>query len=495
MNETTILLSSSSSSSGDPNSELTKPDFLATVEPLVLHQSSSHAAASSLLTLPFELIINEYTREPWSLGSSSRRGSEAPKTIANDKKDNEDDWISCYLVSTDGRNRLAGFMAYLRERKKAAVARIPSETHHNGAILVVPYDPPPIPTEIMMNVKDGNQLLFVKYLKDASILQKNKESRKCSSSNNIGQSSNDALPKTQHQDMKLNHQQKQQQQQQQQQKTNNQHLTAPQGQSTQHNQSSSTTTIITTMVSGGKKTTKGGGGGGLLGNLLGAKRKTETALDMVRTSTKKSSTATTDDDVTTLFDPTSAAGCINTFRTKIMSDLTMFKSQSTVHVTKIPILLSTVIKPITSHDEREKITMDVLRFAIYEQVEEVGEDTWIAVKEPTDFIDECIIVVYKAGYCPPEILMEMNKGELPTEIRGAVQYMAQAETKAMERKGKKLQEAVLKNSGKMKDQQQQQFDDNVVILNTNKRDRRTLEQIQKDLLDEDEDVKRNRFGV
>jgi hypothetical protein len=495
MNETTILLSSSPSS-GDPSSELTKPDFLATVEPLVLHRSSP-AVAALFFTLPFELIINEYTRESWSLGSSSRRDGEASITIANDKKDN-DDWISCYLVSTDGRNRLAGFTAYLRERKKAAVARIPSETHHNGAILVVPYDPPPIPTEILMNVKDGNQLLFVKYLKDASILQKNKDSRKCNS-NNIGQSSNDALTKTQHQEMKLNHQQKQQQQQQQQKKkTNNQHLTAPQGQSTQHNQSSSTTTTITTMVSGGKKTTKGGGGG-LLGNLLGAKRKTETALDMVRTSTKKSST-TTDDvttSATTLFDPTSAAGCINTFRTKIMSDLTIFKSQSTVHVTKIPIILSTIIKPITSHDEREKITMDVLRFAIYEQVEEVGDDTWIAVKEPSDFIDECIIVVYKAGHCPPEILMEMNKGELPNEIRGAVQYMAQAETKAMERKGKKLQEAVLKNSGKnMKDQQQQQqFDDNVVILNTNKRDRRTLEQIQKDLLDEDEDVKRNRFGV
>jgi hypothetical protein len=494
MNETTILLSSSPSS-GDPKSELTKPDFLATVEPLVLQHRSS-PASSSLFTLPFELIINEYTREPWSLGSSSRRDGEATiTTIANNKKDN-DDWISCYLVSTDGRNRLAGFMAYLRERKKAAVARIPSEIQHNdnGAILVVPYDPPPIPTEILMNVKDGNQLLFVKYLKDASILQKNKDSRKCNS-NNIGQSSNDALPKTQHQEMKLNHQQKQQQQQQQQQQqmTNNQHLTATQGQSTQHNQSSSTSTTITTMVSGGKKTTKGGG---LLGNLLGAKRKTETALDMVRTSTKKSSTATDATSAATLFDPTSAAGCINTFRTKIMSDLTIFKSQSTVHVTKIPIILSTVIKPITSHDEREKITMDVLRFAIYEQVEEVGNDTWIAVKEPTDFIDECIIVVYKAGHCPPEILMEMNKGELPNEIRGAVQYMAQVETKAMERKGKKLQEAVLKNSGKnMKDQQQQQFDDNVVILNTNKRDRRTLEQIQKDLLDEDEDVKRNRFGV
>jgi len=456
MNETTILLSSSPSSSGDP-SILTKPDFLATVEPLASRRSSP--SASSVFTLPFELVINEYTREPWSSGSRLRG-----EATTNDN-DDDDDWISCYLVSIDGRNRLAGFMAYLRERKKAAVARMPSEeTRHGGAVLVVPYDPPPIPTEVLMNVKDGNQLLFVKYLKDASILLH---------STNIGQ-----VP---HHQMNMI-----QQQQLQQKKTNNQHPAGPQaGQSTQHNQTLSST--ATTMVSGGK-TTKGGG---LLGNLLGAKRKTETALDMVRTTTKKDEVTTT----TTFLDPSSATGCINAFRTKIMSDLTIFKSQSTVHVIKIPIVLSTVIKPITSHDEREKITMDVLRFTIYEQVEEVGEDTWIAVKEPTDFIDECIIVVYKAGYCPPEIIMEMNKGELPNEIRGAVQYMARVETKAMERKGKKLQEAVLKNSGKMKDQQQQQFDDNVVILNTNKRDRRTLEQIQKDLLVEDEDVKRNRFGV
>ena len=469
---------------GDP-SILTKPDFLATVEPLVLRRSSP--SASSLFTLPFEVVINEYTREPWSLGSRLRG-----EATTNDNDNNDDDWTSCYLVSIDGRNRLAGFMAYLRERKKAAVARIPRHDDDDGAVLVVPYDPPPIPTEVLMNVKDGNQLLFVKYLKDACILLQKSREGKFSSSTNIRQSDDIGLPKkVQLQQSKAPHHQMNmiQQRQQQQKETNNQHPAGPQtGQSTQHNQTLSST--ATTMVSGGK-TTKGGG---LLGNLLGAKRKTETALDMVRTTTKKS--GTTDEVTTTTFlDPSSAAGCINTFRTRIMSDLTIFKSQSTVHVIKIPIVLSTVIKPVTSHDEREKITMDVLRFTIYEQVEEVGEDTWIAVKEPTDFIDECIIAVYKAGYCPPEIIMEMNKGELPNEIRGAVQYMARVETKAMERKGKKLQEAVLKNSGKMKDQQQQQFDDNVVILNTNKRDRRTLEQIQKDLLVEDEDVKRDRFGV
>ena len=35
--------------------------------------------------------------------------------------------------------------------------------------------------------------------------------------------------------------------------------------------------------------------------------------------------------------------------------------------------------------------------------------------------------------------------------------------------------------------------DNVVVLNSNKRDRRTLEQIQKDLEGESDDVKKSRF--
>ena len=40
---------------------------------------------------------------------------------------------------------------------------------------------------------------------------------------------------------------------------------------------------------------------------------------------------------------------------------------------------------------------------------------------------------------------------------------------------------------------QNKMDDNVTVLNTNKRDRRTMEQIQKDLMTETEDEKRRRF--
>ena len=78
----------------------------------------------------------------------------------------------------------------------------------------------------------------------------------------------------------------------------------------------------------------------------------------------------------------------------------------------------------------------------------------------------------------------MNKGELPDEIKGQARHMVESQSKAIQRKGKKMDEHNLKNS----------FVNDVVVLNTIKRDRRTLEQIQKDLLDEDEDAKRNRFG-
>lgn len=61
MNETTILLSPSP---GDPS---VKPDFLATVEPCIPRDPA--------VTLPFELVLDGYTREPWSLSCPPRSGS------------------------------------------------------------------------------------------------------------------------------------------------------------------------------------------------------------------------------------------------------------------------------------------------------------------------------------------------------------------------------------------------------------------------------------
>ena len=426
MNESTILLS------GDPKA---KPEFLATVEPAIPRRSP--------FVLPFELVIDEYTREPWSSGKTT----------------NDDDgvWRSCYLVSTDGRNKLGGFLRYLQDRKKAAVARFESSDAPGGrAVLVVPYDPPPaVPVEDLPEGVDGSQVVFVKYLRDENILKR--EDRLDSSKS---QPRGAPHARAEHHTSTQAETQRQLQQ--------NQNQTRQGSRGTQQPPARERIPIPA------RPAPSSGRGGGLLGNLLGAQRRTENHLDMVRA--KKASDST--------FDPsTGAAGCIHAFRAKISSDLEAFKADPSLFSTRISITVASLVRSVPP-DERDRVTMDGFRFTVYEQVEEVGMDRWVAAKEPSEFMDECVIAVYKEGHCPEEVLMEMNKGELPDEIKGQARHMVESQSKAIQRKGKKMDEQNLKNS----------FVDDVVVLNTNKRDRRTLEQIQKDLLDEDEDAKRNRFG-
>jgi len=365
MNETTILLSS-----GDP---LAKPDFLATVEPILPKQLP--------FTLPFELIFDGYTRESWSSGSSKdTSGSDAQQS-------SNDEWQSCYLISTDSRNRLPGFLQYLQGRKKAAICKFNDDASCKS-LLVVPYDPPPLPLDQLPNGVDINQVLFVRYLRDKNMLKK--------------KSNDDSDAAKMIEQQKVLDQQKKQQQLIQQQKEKQMKIQQQKNQQQQPQRK----VPIPTSQSSSSNNKKGGGGSGLLGNLLGKQRKTETHLDLVR-GEKTSS------DVT--FDPTTgAAGCINAFRTKISTELEQFKSNPTIHIHKITISLSELIRSVVPTSERDKVTLDVFKFTVYEQVEEVGKDKWIAAKEPTEyFMDECIINVYKEGHCPPDVLEDINKAELP----------------------------------------------------------------------------------
>jgi hypothetical protein len=63
--------------------------------------------------------------------------------------------------------------------------------------------------------------------------------------------------------------------------------------------------------------------------------------------------------------------------------------------------------------------------------------------------------------------------------------MADTQSKTAQRKDKRNSEVIMK--------QNIVGEDNVVVLNTNRRDRRTLEQIQKDLLEDNGDSKKSRF--
>ena len=456
MDETTILLSPSP---GDPS---VKPDFLATVEPVTLIPSNSSASSPpqqshSSLTLPFEIVLDGYTREPWSSGKQNDKN----KSTNNN---NDDCWQSGYLVSTDGRNRLPGFFQFLQSRKKAAMAKFEpspmdasgvfsSISSNNGttnkAILVVPFDPPPIPDGMKLpEGVDQNQLLFVKYLRDEGILKRR----------NGGGSSNDVLKQQQ-----LEQQQKMQQQKILQEQERQKLLKQKQLQQQKMQQQQSTSN---------KK-------GGFLGSLLGAQRRTENHLSVVRTKKQSSDPFSADLH-------SGAAGVYSSFRQKVASDLEQFKSDPNTFITKVSISLASLVQSV-SVEERDKITMDALKYIVHEQVEEVGMDKWIAAKEPGAFMDESVIGIYKEGHCPPEILEELNKGELPDEIKGQQRHLQEAQSKALQRKDKKQDAVIMKQSMGSRAA-------DVAVLNTNKRDRRTLEQIQKDLLDGNgDDGKRGRF--
>eukprot|EP00970_Alexandrium_tamarense_P003046 scaffold436_cov188-Alexandrium_tamarense.AAC.29 len=393
--------------------------------PYVFPFSSILNGKSSQFSLPFEIILDSYTREPWSQASCSP----------------SNEWQSGYLLSTDGRNRLPGFLQYLRTRKKAAVSKFETTdaTNLDGgrAMLVVPYDPPPVSVKDLPYGVDINQLLFVKYLRSDNLLKKGKEG------------SNQLIEGKERQ--QADQHQKQQ-------------IPEPKG-------------TIQPLIQPQKRPSHvpPKKSGGLLGSLLGAQRRTENHLDVVRAAARPSSD---------LAPSTSgAAGAISSFRDKISSELEKFQSDATTFVTKITISLASLINTVPQ-DERDKATMDVFKYVVYEQVEEVGEDKWIAAKENGAFIDECVIAVYKEGHCPSDVLEDLNKGELPDEVKGQARHMVESQSKAIQRKDKKQAEIIMK--------QNITGESNVTVLNTNKRDRRTLEQIQKDMLD-DGVSKKSRF--
>lgn len=134
-------------------------------------------------------------------------------------------------------------------------------------------------------------------------------------------------------------------------------------------------------------------------------------------------------------------------------------------------------------EQRAKVTMETLKFLVYEQVEEIGEDKWVAVKEPGDFMDEHTIAIYKEGCAPAEVLEEMNKGDLPDEIRGQAKALQQQRMKQVQKKDLAIEK-----------QNMQQLNKSVVVetLNTKKRDRRTIEEIQRDMMGGD--AKRTNLG-
>mmetsp|Transcript_21559 Transcript_21559/g.37903 ORF Transcript_21559/g.37903 Transcript_21559/m.37903 type:complete len:154 (+) Transcript_21559:1-462(+) len=145
---------------------------------------------------------------------------------------------------------------------------------------------------------------------------------------------------------------------------------------------------------------------------------------------------------------------------------------------KVHVRLSDQTKKVLESD-KDKVTMEVLKYIVYEQAEEVN-DEWIAYKEPSEFMDEVTIAIYKdPDEAPPEVLEEINSAELPEEVK-AQQRMEQEKRRQQEMKALREQERLQKEALKHMASDGTGGEDDLAVLNTQKRDRRTIEDYQRE---------------
>lgn len=121
--------------------------------------------------------------------------------------------------------------------------------------------------------------------------------------------------------------------------------------------------------------------------------------------------------------------------------------------------------------------MEVLKYIIYEQAEEVNEE-WIASKEPSEFLDEVTICIYKEGEAPEDVLEDMNKAELPDEVRGQQRALQEQLLKAEQQRSLKLEK--FKQKAALQQQNAAAGEQDFAVLNSQKRDRRTIEDYERE---------------
>jgi hypothetical protein len=250
-------------------------------------------------------------------------------------------------------------------------------------------------------------------------------------------------------------------------------------------------------------------GFGLLGNLVGAQKRTN--LQVVSSSTKPTTTSNTsttqqinnqqqakamitvstsiNDNDNDNSNNNVAGGAMTSgqvlseFRNEMEQQMLDFDISPEMSM-KVSVKLSDHVKKVQDSD-KDKVTMEVLKYIVYEAAEEVNEE-WIAHKEPSEFMDECTIAIYKdPEEAPSEALEELNRAEIPEEMKAqqkmAEQQRRQQEIKAL-RDQEQLQKEALKQmaAGGSGNDGGDDDNDNLAVLNTQKRDRRTIEDYQRE---------------
>jgi hypothetical protein len=228
--------------------------------------------------------------------------------------------------------------------------------------------------------------------------------------------------------------------------------------------------------------------GGLLGKLLGAQQRTNEhviASKQQRPSTQAfprnihPEASRTSEDFIQSTEPLSnsllksAQETIANFRQECHDQMLNFDI-SEDELLRIPIVLKDYLQQVVE-DERTRISMDVLKYIVYEAAEEINEE-WVAYKEPSEFMDDITISIYKEGAAPEHVLDDIRQAEVPDEIRGQQRAIQEQRTKSIlqaEMKQKQqLEQRIFVNDG--------DSEDDLEVLNTNKRDRRTIEDYERE---------------
>jgi len=402
-----------------PNAPIT--NFLATLQPFSTGTDQGMGGHNEE-DLPFEITLDRYTRDPWSV-------------LKPPNDPNEKIWKSCWFKSIDNKKKLPGFLQFLSQRGKAAFGKFesphPDEVtgNINKAVFLVPFQQPPAPVggDGLGHGADGagagskDDFIFVKYCLDERLT--------------MVRVSHKLKPKP-GQMMQM------QQQQRMQQRPNPSQQQVPKSI---------------------------GVGSGLLGNLLGKSQRTNQHLDSVPARKKEKQM--------NQIDTLSSGQVITKFRDKVEQILKELESSTNTEV-KIAISMADLTREMTSMEEKEKVTLKVLEFVVNEAVEDINEEKneeWTPYKEPGEFMDEAKIIVYKTDHVPAEVMEDLNRGEIPDEVKQQQRAMREA----MEREeNKKLKALQMQNLKKAAGEHA-----GISMLGTNRRDRRSIEEIQKDMVD------------
>jgi len=427
MKEVTLLISTGVNMSNN--------DFLATLEPL-------HISSNTSQELPFMITLNRYSRDPWSIYNTSESTTSINDTASSTISSSI--WVRLWMKSTDGRHRLPKFLNYLKDRRKAAYG-IFNSSNLNGnikcvkkAVFVVPFEAPPLPSEVS---KVANDFVFVKYcLDEASITGEYIYNDTGIKINNPYKGEHERTGPDQEL-LKIHYPQSLKQ------------VSSEYG----------TKTSLTVRTNGG----------GLLMNLLGAQRRTKRSLAVAPINRNNHS-------ISQLSNPNlyvSTTLVINSFRSYVEKILKKFYSDSTKHILTIPIILADQIRTLCNPLEAVKVSLKLLEYIVYDIVEEIDK-LWVAVKEKDDnfFVDESTIVVYKSGYIPAYVLDDNGIGELPDDVI-RMKRVARIEFETGQRRILKIeQERITRELHKSKKRKEK-----VSMLNIKKKDRRTIEEIQRDM--------------